>query len=69
MSVDPLLRQKFLQAANAILKNHALLICSGSGMTAECKIQPSSIDRNHKNHESRVLHLLNGLSAPGPRET
>jgi hypothetical protein len=33
---------KMRKAAQAIFKNHSLLICSGSGMTADCKLNPTS---------------------------
>ena len=31
------------KAAQAILKNHSLVICSGSGMTADCTLRPNHV--------------------------
>lgn len=62
MSVDPLLRSKLQRAAIAILDSHSLLICSGSGMTAECSI-PKNFPKEELIDSERHLLTTNGLMA------
>lgn len=41
-SLNPVLQKKFRSAAKAILDSRAVLVCSGSGMTADCRLSTKS---------------------------
>ena len=47
-TLNPVLKQKFKKAAQALLESNALLICSGSGMTADCRISENMKFLNHE---------------------
>jgi NAD-dependent SIR2 family protein deacetylase len=61
MSVDPQLRKKLVKAAKAILDSHSLLITSGSGMTAECKV-PSLFPDDKAMDTEKHISTTNGLN-------
>ena len=61
MSVDPQLRKKLAKAAKAILDSHSLLVTSGSGMTADCRVPESYPDPQFMLTEKN-LSVTNGLN-------
>lgn len=58
--VDAGLRDKFMKAAQHILKNQTLLICSGSGMTVECTSTAHQIQESEPGSDKH-LFITNGF--------
>jgi len=54
-----MLQSKLKKAAQAILKNHSLLICSGSGFTADCQLDGES--PSYEGHHVPVFRGTRGL--------
>lgn len=52
-----MLELKFKRASQAIHKNNALLVCSGSGMTADCPLLPKS-----PSYEGNCLPIFRGTA-------